>query len=217
MTEAIIPIPVYVLEPQPHRTGDYLKTLHDWGALPEIVTVPNVARLLALLCKQNPAAILKALEGAIETQQIKYWSWGATPHGGAWKEDAETILIQNGVGVLHLGSMGIRPIDAVALLVARGRKVPPELLGLLPTGQTTTTPSPEMKPPASPTPLVKEITPEQRQANRWQLCIDAGLKMPSDTYGHYPRGIGKVAKSLGIKRPSLREDLDRYRERTMGK
>lgn len=59
-------------------------------------------------------------------------------------------------------------------------------------------------------------TPEQRQAARWQACIDAGLVMPTDTYAHYPAGITKVAKSLGITRQSMKEDLDKYRERVMG-
>ena len=63
---------------------------------------------------------------------------------------------------------------------------------------------------------VKKQTPEQRQAARWQACIDAGLVMPTDTYSHYPAGITKVAKSLGITRQSLKEDLDKYRERVMG-
>jgi hypothetical protein len=40
--------------------------------------------------------------------------------------------------------------------------------------------------------------------------------MPSDTYGQYPRGIAKVAKAFGIKRQSLKEDLDKYRERAFG-
>lgn len=57
---------------------------------------------------------------------------------------------------------------------------------------------------------------EQRQAERWKACVNAGLDMPSDTYGHYPRGISKVAKSFGIERQSLKEDLDKYREREFG-
>jgi hypothetical protein len=56
----------------------------------------------------------------------------------------------------------------------------------------------------------------QRQAERWKACVDAGLDMPSDTYSHYPRGISKVAKSFGIERQSLKEDLDKYREREFG-
>lgn len=60
-------------------------------------------------------------------------------------------------------------------------------------------------------------TSEQRQAQRWRMCIDAGLKMPSDTFSHYPRGIGKIATSLKITRQSLIEDLNKYRERTMGR
>lgn len=56
----------------------------------------------------------------------------------------------------------------------------------------------------------------ERQKSRWQACLDAGLKMPTNTYAPYPRGIGKVAKSLGFERQSLTDDLDKYRERMFG-
>ena len=60
-------------------------------------------------------------------------------------------------------------------------------------------------------------TREQRQARRWQQCSDAGLTMPADTYGHLPRGIGKVATKLGITRQALAEDLNAHRERIFGR
>jgi len=58
-------------------------------------------------------------------------------------------------------------------------------------------------------------TAEQRQAERWKLCVDMGLSMPKDTYERYPKGINEAAKRLGITRQSLREDLNNYRERFM--
>lgn len=58
---------------------------------------------------------------------------------------------------------------------------------------------------------------EVRQATRWKLCLDAGLKMPTDTYSHFPRGIGKIAKELGITRQALAEDLNEHRERNFGR
>jgi hypothetical protein len=58
---------------------------------------------------------------------------------------------------------------------------------------------------------------EQRQAERWAMCEAAGLKMPTDTYAHYPRGIGMVAKKMGIELPSLREDLNKHRARIFSK
>ena len=64
---------------------------------------------------------------------------------------------------------------------------------------------------------VNQQTPEQRQTERWEICVSEGLSMPSDTYAQFPRGIGKVAKRLGITRQSLREDLNKYRERKFGK
>lgn len=57
----------------------------------------------------------------------------------------------------------------------------------------------------------------ERQAHRWQLCIDAGLTMPSDTYASLPRGIGAVAKRLVISRQALAQDLNAHRERLFGK
>ena len=65
--------------------------------------------------------------------------------------------------------------------------------------------------------VATEPTQEQRQTYRWQLCIDAGLTMPEDTYSHLPRGIGKVAESLGITRQALQQDLSAHRERLFGK
>jgi hypothetical protein len=64
-----------------------------------------------------------------------------------------------------------------------------------------------------PTAQLPVVVAEQRQAARWQACIDAGLKMPIDTYAQYPKGINEVARSLGIKRQTLTGDLNKYRER----
>ena len=58
---------------------------------------------------------------------------------------------------------------------------------------------------------------QKRQEIRWQACVDDGLAMPTDTYAQFPRGIGKVAKKLGIQRQSLADDLNAYRNRVFGK
>ncbi|RCX08253.1 hypothetical protein [Extensimonas vulgaris] len=71
--------------------------------------------------------------------------------------------------------------------------------------------------PAPVEPVVTALTQEQRQAKRWQMCIDAELAMPTDTYAHLPRGIGKVAKELRITRQALQQDLNAHRERLFGK
>ena len=62
-----------------------------------------------------------------------------------------------------------------------------------------------------PTPA--QQSPEERQIERWKICEDMGLVMPTDTYGPYPRGISKAAKYIGILRQSLVSDLNKYRER----
>ncbi len=72
--------------------------------------------------------------------------------------------------------------------------------------------NPENRPTASMSNLTHQSA-EVRQAERWKLCEVMGLKMPTDTYRPFPRGIGKVAKQLGIKRQTLTEDLNKYRER----
>lgn len=79
---------------------------------------------------------------------------------------------------------------------------------------------PEQPQAAAPVPVaqvVAELTQEQRQAKRWQMCIDAGLAMPTDTFAHLPRGVGKVAKELRITRQALQQDLNAHRERLFGK
>lgn len=48
---------------------------------------------------------------------------------------------------------------------------------------------------------------KQRQARRYQACIDAGLTMPTDDYSHLPTGIGKLAKAEGITRQAFAEDV----------
>lgn len=73
-------------------------------------------------------------------------------------------------------------------------------------------PPEQISPQPAPATATKQPK-EQRQAERWQMCIDDGLDMPTDTFAQYPRGIGKVAKKLGIKTQSLRQDLNEHRER----
>jgi hypothetical protein len=69
---------------------------------------------------------------------------------------------------------------------------------------------------ATPAPVVREsafVTAEQRQAYRYQVCLDAGLKFSSNPFGRMPNGINKVAVSLGIKRQTLTKDLEKHIER----
>ena len=69
----------------------------------------------------------------------------------------------------------------------------------------------------SATPMCDLGGAQKRQEIRWQACVDDGLAMPTDTYAQFPRGIGKVAKKLGIQRQSLADDLNAYRNRVFGK
>lgn len=58
---------------------------------------------------------------------------------------------------------------------------------------------------------------EARQARRHQLCITAGLMMPTDTYSSMPRGIGELAKNEGITRQSFTEDVKAHIGRLHGR
>ncbi len=60
-------------------------------------------------------------------------------------------------------------------------------------------------------------TAEQRQARRYQMCLDAGLMMPYNDYGHLPAGIGELAKREGITRPAFSEDLKKHINRINGR
>jgi hypothetical protein len=67
---------------------------------------------------------------------------------------------------------------------------------------------------------IKDASPqtaEQRQADRYRACVDAGLLMPSDDYVHLPRGINDVAMGLGITRQSLSADVKAHIRRMSGK
>lgn len=48
---------------------------------------------------------------------------------------------------------------------------------------------------------------EQRQARRYQMCVDAQLNMPDNDYATLPRGIGKLAEREGISRQAFSEDV----------
>lgn len=153
---------VGLLEMPEQQSAEFLRTLSEWGSLPEVVSVPDAATLLAELCGQNPAAIRLVLAAAIETQQIPYWGlserghweegmlrvWVTTKHKPRYRPPTATtdgsfsaLLLPE--GPLHVEAMGINPADAVALLQRRGRKVPPELLAL---AGLTAAPTPDKRP-----------------------------------------------------------------------
>ncbi len=67
-------------------------------------------------------------------------------------------------------------------------------------------------------PVATKKSKEERQDERLQMCIDAGLKMPTCAVGRMPDGIGKVAEEMaGVKRqtfvPDVRAALKRKIER----
>jgi hypothetical protein len=62
-----------------------------------------------------------------------------------------------------------------------------------------------------------KLTREQRQAARYQACVDAGLNMPKDDYARLPVGISEVAQRLSITRQSLAKDLKQHLARLSGR
>ena len=56
-----------------------------------------------------------------------------------------------------------------------------------------------------------------RQSRRYQMGIDADLKMPTDDYAPMPRGIGKLAEMENITRQSFTEDVKAHIRSTFSK
>lgn len=150
---------ITVLRPPAPQAGDYIETLDEWGALPEVMPLPDVARFIAHKCSQNPAAILKVLEQAVLNFDIPF---SGLTSAGEWKpgfirfihrfssapqfesrgdgQEQVALQLENG-GRLHSVVMGVSISDAVALLAKRGRKVPEELRHLLPEEEAADAPS----------------------------------------------------------------------------
>lgn len=143
-----------ILVPPRLENPDELRTLAEWGRLPEIVSVPNAVAFLARVCNQNHAALLKIIVQAINANEIRFWGLS---HSNGWTEGmvrffyahvgkprirpstetrpGEVTYELDKNGRIHIEAMGINPLDAINLLKNRGRKVPSELLSLLPTEQ----------------------------------------------------------------------------------
>lgn len=51
---------------------------------------------------------------------------------------------------------------------------------------------------------------EERQARRYQMCVDAGLKLPDSDYGRLPRGIGGLARKDGVTRQAFAVDVKKH-------
>ena len=62
----------------------------------------------------------------------------------------------------------------------------------------------------SPAAPVGAETQEARQKRRYDLCIAAGLQMPSDDYAHLPTGIGALARAENISTAAFSKDVKAY-------
>lgn len=70
---------------------------------------------------------------------------------------------------------------------------------------------------AAPAPGRGAEVQHDRQKRRYQMCVNAGLVMPTDDYAHLPRGIGVLAKNEGVTRQSFSQDVKAHIRRLSGK
>ena len=156
-----------VLRAPAAQQGDYLATLHAWGHLPERLPIPDTARLLAHLTRQNFSALQKIILDAVRLGDCPVWGLS---HHGHWVEgmhrvilpysakprikvgaNGTTMKIQLGnIGKPHIEAMAVKPIDVIGLLIKRGRKVPDELRELLPELGAECSKSPQTAVPSAP-------------------------------------------------------------------
>ena len=86
----------------------------------------------------------------------------------------------------HFPASGFRLADLAAFASERGWSVPQQISRLfVPTADSAVV----------------------RQADRYQACIDAGLRMPDNDYAHLPVGVGALAVRLGVTRPTFTADV----------
>ena len=50
-------------------------------------------------------------------------------------------------------------------------------------------------------------TQAERRQRRYQMCVDAGFKLPTDDYSRLPNGIGSLAETEGVTRQAFNKDV----------
>ena len=93
----------------------------------------------------------------------------------------------------YVAALAVLKADARRWLTAIGIPLPPSLQG-------TDEAAPLHHAPA------RETT-EQRRQRRYQMCVEAGLVMPTNDYAALPRGIGRLAEQEGISRQAFTDDV----------
>lgn len=73
--------------------------------------------------------------------------------------------------------------------------------------QAALSPPPPPPPRIEPTHPAPRETAEARNERRYQMCIDAGLKMPADDYAHLPVGIRTLAEREGITKQAFSKSV----------
>ena len=124
------------------------------------------------------------------------------PPGGITLEDAEAWVASTGIAT----AAELRELLGLEAQMQPGEPPP------APAAQ-----EPPLAPAAQvPAGRTKE-TAEQRQKRRYQMCIDAGLKLPDNDYARLPSGISDVAAQEGITRQAFSEDVKAHINRMRGR
>lgn len=169
---------------------------------------------------QSMLAQIEAMQYARMMSDVFSYSCLAKPQANYPDDEIEAALIEwaKSKNPKPREIKPLPPMNARALLVKAGSyHAMPEA------APTPDEPKPlkslsQMQPQPDPQrPLALPESKEIRQAKRWALCVDAGLRMPSDTYSPLPRGVGAIADSLGISRQAFSQDLKAHAERIFGK
>lgn len=160
--------------------------------------------------RTNEIAADKGSLPILDTEAIRALLLAGEAHSTGWEEPATVDFFGEPVEAWQK-VFELAPGEDAPLVRPDGCRV--TAAGILQLVDTHTTPA-QAEPQAAP---MVAANAEQRQARRWQMCIDAGLPMPQDTYAQLPRGIKEIAKAENITRQALAQDLNAHRERLFGK
>lgn len=150
--------------------------------------------------RTNEIAADKGSLPILDTEAIRALLLAGEAHSTGWEEPATVDFFGEPVEAWQK-VFELAPGEDAPLVRPDGCRV--TAAGILQLVDTHTTPA-QAEPQAAP---MVAANAEQRQARRWQMCIDAGLPMPQDTYAQLPRGIKEIAKAENITRQALAQDL----------
>lgn len=183
---------------------------HEITIFARISHAVKFVRVRPIEGRTNEIAADKGSLPILDTEAIRALLLAGEAHSTGWEEPATVDFFGEPVEAWQK-VFELAPGEDAPLVRPDGCRV--TAAGILQLVDTHTTPA-QAEPQAAP---MVAANAEQRQARRWQMCIDAGLPMPQDTYAQLPRGIKEIAKAENITRQALAQDLNAHRERLFGK